>query len=616
MRADESNGGSRTAGTPPARAPAGAQAGHTIPPSARTRRRLAAILVADAVGYTRLMEADEDYTHAWQMLLRSEILDPGITAHAGRTVKNTGDGFVAIFDSARDATECALSLQQAVVARTAEQPAERRITYRMGVNLADVIVEHDDIYGDGVNVAARLQTYAEPGGIIVSGAVAEQMGTSPGVSVIDLGDIHLRNLARPVRVFALRLQAAPSRLIGDVLAGSEPRPSIAVLPFRMHLTDPEESYFADGIVDDIIHGLAALKELFVISRGSALGYSGSTLDVRAIGRELGVRYVLYGSVRRSGGRLRITTELSDAETGTIIRADQYDGSLTDLFELQSQIAVNVVRTIAPHVRERELVRAMRKQPQNLTAYDLVLQALDLLYRMDYESFSRARGLLQQAIAHDPTYAPAHYYTALWYVFRVGEIGASSEENAAAATMHAAAAIEHDPDDALGLAIAGHVQSFFLRDYRTALSLLDRAIAASPSSAMAWTMSSVTRGYVDDGPTAVQHGEQGVRLSPLDARLFWHEGVLAQAHYIAGNYEEALEWARSAVARNESIRHNARTLIATLAALGKQDEAEEAARHLLRIQPDFRLGSYAARCPFRSPTLEIWLARLKSAGLPE
>jgi adenylate cyclase len=227
--------------------------------------------------------------------------------------------------------------------------------------------------------------------------------------------------------------------VGDVLAGSEPRPSIVVLPFRMHPTSPEESYFADGIVDDIIHGLAALKELFVVSRGSALGYGGATLDVGAIGRELGVRYVLYGSVRRSGGRLRIGTELSDAETGTIIRVDQYEGSLTDLFELQGRIAVNVVKTIAPQVRERELVRAMRKQPQNLTAYDFVLQALDLLYRMDYESFSRARGLLQQAIAHDPSYAPAYAYTAYWYVLRVGEMGSSDPVSDAAAAVSRARA---------------------------------------------------------------------------------------------------------------------------------------------------------------------------------
>jgi len=385
----------------------------------------------------------------------------------------------------------------------------------------------------------------------------------------------------------------------------------------MRPTDPAENYFTDGMVDEIIHGLASLKELFVISRGSVPRYGGTSIDVRTIARDLGVRYVLYGSVRRSAERLIIETELSDAETGTVIRADQYGGSLTDLFELQGQIAVNVVKTIAPHVHERELVRAMRKQPQNLTAYDLVLQALDVLYRMDYESFSRARGLLQQAIAHDPGYAPAYSFTALWYIFRIGEMGSSDPDgDGAAATRYATAALERDSDDALALAISGHVCAYSQRNYSEAMSLLARATAAGPSSAMAWSMSSATHGYICDGATAVTHGEQGVRLSPLDARLFWHEGLLAQAYYVAGNYEEALEWVRSALARNESIRYNFRTLIATLAALGRGDEAAEAVQRFLRLQPDFRMGTYSRLCPFQQPILDTWLARLRSAGLPE
>lgn len=581
------------------------------------RRRLAAILVADMVGYSRLMEAYEEYTYSWHVHLRVDVLEPGIAEHGGRIVKNTGDGFVAIFDSADEATRCALALQRALVVKTAQQPVERRIAFRMAVNLADIIVEHDDVYGDGVNVAARLQAYAEPGGVIISGSVAEQLQSDPSVGVIDLGDLPLRNRVRPVRVYALRTPAPPSRLIGDALAGSEPRPSLAVLPFRMYPTDPDERYFGDGVVEDIIHGLASLKELFVVSRGSVLGYGGPTLDVGAIGRELGVRYILHGTVHRSGGRLRISTELSDAETGTVIRSDQYEGTLVDLFELHGRIALNVVRTIAPHVREHELVRAMRKQPQNMTAYDLVLQALTLLYRMDYESFSRARGLLQQALAHDPSYAPAYAYTALWYIFRVGEIGSPDPDaDGAAAAAHALAALERDGEDALALAISGHVQSYLLKEYDKAIAFLDAAIAAGPSSAMAWTMSSLTRGFVGDGALAIQHAEQGVRLSPLDARLFWHEGGLAQAHYVHGNYEEALEWVRSAVGRNGSVRYNLRTLIATLAAVGREDEAAEAAQQLLRIQPEFRLGRYAKQCPFVRPIRDTWLARLRSAGLPE
>jgi adenylate cyclase len=580
-------------------------------------RRLAAVLAADVVGYTRLMEADEEETHAQLMRLRSDVLDQQIASHHGQVIKNTGDGFLAIFNSAQAAAQCALALQQSVADETAAMAPDSRISFRMAINIADVIIEADDIYGDGVNVAARLQAYAVPGGIVVSSAVAEQLRSGLGLVTTDLGDLHLRNLARPLRVFSLQVDRTPTKRMGDAMPGTESRPSIAVLPFRKHQTDPEETYFAAGIVDNIIHALAGLKELFVISRGSTIGYGGDTIDVRAIGRELGVRYVLYGSVQRSGGHIRIGTELSDAEAGPVIRSDQYDGDLADLFELQDRISANVAKTIAPHVRERELVRAMRKHPQNMTAYDFVLQALDYLYRMDYESFSRARGLLEQAISHDPDYAPAYSYTAYWYVFRVGEIGSDDPEaDATAGARYAASAIERDGNDALALALFGHVQSFLLHDFKKAMRFLERAVEAGPSSAMAWTMSSATHGYVGDGPTAVKHAEQGVRLSPVDACTFWHEGILGQSHYVNGNHEQALAWTRSAIGRNESIRFTRRTLIATLSALGKNEEAAHEARHLLRLQPEFRLGQYAKRCPFQEPILATWIAHLRSAGLPD
>jgi adenylate cyclase len=581
------------------------------------RRRLAAILAADVVGYTRLMEAHEENTHTRLMQLRSEVLDPGVTALNGRIVKNTGDGFLATFDTARDATRCALSLQEAVAVNTAGMPADERISFRMGLNAADIIVEKDDVYGDGVNIAARLQTYAPAGGIVVSGAVAEQVGRDFNVSVIDLGELHLRNMGRPVRVYSLQPSKQPAKLVGEAPAGSEPRPSIAVLPFRMNLATPDEGYFADGVVDDIIRGLAGLKELFVVSRGSSLGFGGRNIDVREIGRQLGVRYVLYGGVQRTMTTIRIVTELSDAESGEVIRSDLHEGDPGELFALQDRIAISVVRQIAPQVRERELMRAMRKHPQNLTAYELVLQALDLLYRMDYDSFSKARGLLELAISHDPNFALAYSYVALWYVFRIGEIGSPDPDgDAIAGARYATEAIERGGDDAFALAVYGHVQSFLLHDFEKARIVLERAIAAGPSSAMAWTMASATSGFLGDGALAVNQGEQGVRLSPLDARSFWHEGLLGQAHYVNGDYEQALEWVRSAVSRNDLIRFNQRLLIVILSALGRHEEAGVAARHLMQIQPDFRLSSYVKRCPFRGAALETWLGHLRSAGLAD
>jgi adenylate cyclase len=581
------------------------------------QRRLAAILAADVVGYTRLMETHEVDTHIRLMQLRSEVLGPGVAAQRGRIVKNTGDGFLATFDTARDATRCALSLQEAVAARTAGLPADQRISFRMGLNAADIIMEGDDVFGDGVNIAARLQTYARSGGVVVSSAVAEQLGNDFNVNVIDLGDLRLRNIGRPVRVYALHPPMQPSKLVGEAAAGSEPRPSIAVLPFRMNLVDPDQGYFVDGIVYDIIRGLAALKELFVVSRGSTLGYGGRNIDVREIGRQLGVRYILYGSVQKTSTTLRIGTELSDAESGEVIRSDQYEGDLGDLFALQDRIAISVVRTIAPQVRERELMRALRTHPQNLTAYDLVLQAIELLYRMDYDSFSRARGLLEQAISHDPNYALAYSCVALWYVFRIGEIGSPDPDgDAIAGARYAAQAVERGADDAFALAVYAHAQSFLLHDLDEGRVVSERAMAAGPSSAMAWTMASATSGFLGDGPAAVRQGEQGVRLSPLDARSFWHEGLLAQAHYVNDDHEQALEWARSALNRNGLIRFNHRLLIVTLDALGRRQEAAEAARRLLQIQPDFHVSSYARRCPFRAAALETWLGHLRSAGLPD
>ncbi len=585
--------------------------------SAETGHRNCAILAADVVGYARLMAEDERGTHARLMRLRAGALDPSISAHGGNLIKNTGDGFLAIFDDARPAIACALDMHRAIAASEAEQMPAQRISMRMGVNVGDVIMEGGDIYGDAVNIAARLQTYAEPGGTAVTGSVAERIGADPVIRTVDLGSLYLHNLARPVRMFTLRVEGTEARLVGNTPLGTDDRPSIAVLPFRKNQTDPHEAYFADGIVDDIIYALAGLKELFVISRGSTLGYGGEEIDVRAIGRALGVRYVLYGSVRRAAGRLRIATELSDAETGAIIRSDKYQGELGDLFDLQDRISASVVTTIAPHVLELELQRACRKHPQNMTAYDFLLQALDRMYRMDPESFARARGLLQQAMTHDPFYAPAYSYAAYWYVFHVGE-GRSTDPEADSreAARLAGTALRLNESDPLALAIYGHVQSFLLRDYERAMHFLDRAVQVGPSSAVAWTMSSATQGYVGNGKAAVEMAVRGIRLAPQGPYRFWNEAILGQAHYVDGNYEEAAIWARRAVGRNGAVVFSLRTLITSLMALGKTEEAVAAGQQLMQLQPGFRMRRYEKLCPFRGDALAAWLDRLRAAGLPE
>jgi len=580
------------------------------------QRKLVAILAADIVGYSRLMEEDEAAT-VDDLKGHQAVILPAVGRHGGRVIDTAGDGILAEFPSVINATECAVGIQTMMAARNEAQPESRRMRFRIGLNLGDVIHDETRIYGDGVNVAARLQTYAEPGGVVVSGAVAEQIVNLAGVHVVNLGELHLRNISRPVRAFALQIDDVQTRALGDAPIGAEGRPSIVVLPFRKGQSDPDDAYFADGIVDNIIHALAGLKELLVISRGSTLGYGGAGIDVRAIGRELGVRYVMYGSVQRAAGHLRIATELSDAETGAIVSSERYDSELSALFTLQDTISAQIVTTIAPHVRQRERLRAMRKHPKNLTSYDLVLQALGPLYEMDYESFFRARGLLQQAMAFDPGYAPAYSYAAYWHMFRIGQ-GWSPDERAdiTEAARTAVAAIERDPGDALALSIYGHVQSFLLKDYDTAVEYLDRALAAGPSCALAWTMSSATCGYLGQGAIAVLRAEHGLRLSPLDSHVFFHEHILSQAHYINGNYDEAIVWARKAAQHNGRLTSNLRVLAASLVAVGKTGEATDVARQLLAVEPRFRLRAFAARTPLRGAVRDTFVDRLRAAGLPD
>jgi adenylate cyclase len=577
--------------------------------------RLVSVLMVDVVGYTRLMELDEPGTHGRLMNFRFSILQPIVEERRGRIVKNTGDGFLAVFESARDAMEAAITMQSEVTKRESDQPPDRRIAFRMGLNIADVIVEDHDIYGDGVNIAARLQSYAEPGGIVVSGVFRDAVGGSFGLDTVDLGLLHLRHLSHPVQVISLSLPGAPTTAFGEMTGGYEGRASIAVLPFR-NLAGPDEAYFAHGMVDHIIYALAALKELFVISRGSTVGFFDS-IDLRDIGKHLGVRYVLSGSVLRSGQRLRIGTELGDASTGEIIHADQHAGDLGDLFDVQDRIAQEVFKTIAPNVRDRELKKSMRKHPQNMTAYDLVLQAMEPLYQLDYATFSRARGLLQRAIALDPGYAPAFSYAAYWHMFRQGQ-GWSPDVSAdiSTAARLARAAIANDSHDAMALAIFGHTQSHLTKDLEQSIGIFDSAIAICPNAAMAWILKAATLCFIGDGPSAVRCGETGVRLSPFDQHVFFAEHILAQAHYVNRNFVQAISWGRRADMHNARNTSNLRTLISSLIAINRTEEARGVANRHAEIVPGFRVSAWAARTPMQGDIKTQRIIRLLAAGMPE
>lgn len=582
------------------------------------QRRSMTVLAADIVGYTRLMEADEEGTHRRAMHLQNAVFAPCIGKHGGRIVKRTGDGFLASFDTTQRGVRCAIELQQAAVRSAADDKPDRRIQFRMGVNVCEPIEDAQDIFGEGVIIATRLQAYAEPGDVVLTQTVADEVGPFPdGPPRFPLGDLMLKNLSHPVRAVGLRIGSLGRSAPSAPFRNGDRRPSIVVLPFRNMPPDPANSHVATGVVDEIVHALGGLRELFVIARASTLGYADADADVRDVGRQLGVRYVLNGAVHRHANRFRISTELSETGTGQVLSTDMTEGRRANLFELQARVAVHVLKQIAPQVREQELRRIMRQSPDSLTAYDLTLQALEYLYRMDYASHSRARSLLQQAVSEDPDFATAYTYIAYSLIFRVGEGWSTDPAADTGEALRAAnAAIERNRSDAFALAIFGHVQAFLLHNFDAARLFLDRAIDIGPNCAHAWTFSSAMLGYVGDARNAIAHAEHGLRLSPLDAHVFWHESLLAQAYYVGGRFEDAVTWSRRAAHRNNQAVANWRLLTASLAALGRDADARIAARGLLAAQPGFRLGPYAALCPFQPPILEPWLDRLRSAGLPE
>ena len=378
--------------------------------------RILAVMMADVVDYTRLTEAAELETHARLRALRVEVIDPCVVTYRGQIIKNTGDGFLASFDSSVDALRCALEIQREVPLREMSVPANGKIRLRLGLNVGEVIIEEEDIYGTAVNIAARLEQFSPPGGIIVSAAMHALTRSRMDVPVQDLGQLELKNLSQPVHAYSLMIPGIDSAVASSLLGGRRAKlPSIAVLPLQMLGEEPERAYFGEGIIDDIIFNLSSVRGLLVIARTSALSYRNRPLDLQKIGQELGVQYVLTGTVRRSVNHLRITAELSDVQTGSVVWIDRYDGDLTELFDLQERIAGRIAWSLVPHLREAELKSTRRKRPENMNAYDLLLQAIDLLYHMNHSDFARGGELLRQAIAADDTYATAYTYTALWQI---------------------------------------------------------------------------------------------------------------------------------------------------------------------------------------------------------
>jgi len=577
-------------------------------------RRLTAILAADVVGYSRLMGANEAGTLSALKAIRAELIDPTIAEHRGRIVKAMGDGVLAEFPSVVSAVACAAKIQRGVRKRNPDLPKDRRIEFRIGVNLGDVIVEGDDIFGDGVNVAARLESLAEPSGICVSAIVHDQVQGKLDCDFHDIGEQSLKNINRPVRVYRVRAACAASN--GPPTLTLPDKASIAVLPFANLSGDPEQEYFADGMVEEIITALARIRWLCVIARNSTFAYKGRAIDAKQIGRELGIRYLLEGSVRKSSDRVRITAQLIDATNGAHLWADRFDGSLEEVFDLQDKVAISVAGVIEPTLRQAEIERARRKRPDSLAAYDLYLRALPHAFTAMPENADKALTLLVKAIELEPDFAAAHAIIA-WCHEQQYLRGGLQEETRNAALRHARHAMATGSDDAVALATAGFVIAAAGRDYETAVTAFDRSFALSSSSALAFGFSSIVRAWMGADAIAVEHANRALRLSPFDPLIYVPYLGLAYAHFAAGRFEEAAAAAHMASQSNPRFTVPHMLHAAALGMLGRREGAMTAVERLLELQPGITVATaiLSARCvnPKHIDALENALRR---AGLPE
>ncbi len=592
-------------------------------------RKLAAILASDVVGYSRLASIDEDRILARLRALRSDLIDPTIAVHNGRVVKRTGDGSIVEFRSVVDAVRCAIEVQNAMVERNAGLPPDRRIEFRIGIHLGDVVEESDgDLMGDGVNIAARLEGVAAPGTICLSEDAYRQVRARLDLSVSDLGQTQLKNIAEPLRVYSLAvgagsgpqpaIQVAPHAASPPADPSAHNKPSIAVLPFTNMSGDPEQEYFADGMVDDITTALSRFNQLFVIARNSSFTYKGRSVDVRQVARELGVRYVLEGGIRKAGNRLRITGQLIDASNGSHLWANKFDGDLEDVFALQDKITESVVGAIEPTLRKAEMERARRKPAESLDAYDHYLRALPHVYAMRPERNLAALELLGRAIELDPHYAPALAHAAWCYEQRLlrGWSQVAADDVARGAAL-ARRTIEVGGEDAVPLVLAGFFLVMVARDYDAGFDSISRAVASNPGSGFVALIACAAQVWAGNPHQALVLAERGMALSPLDPSFFMYLTNAGAAYLFTDRPAEAVDLAKRAIAQYPDWDTTYWTLIPAHVQLGQLPEAGAALRHLLKLAPGLTVTDMRNRLPTRDPkSLDIVLDGLRRAGLPE
>jgi adenylate cyclase len=582
----------------------------------RIDRRLAAIFAGDIAGYSRLMSIDEEGTLRQLKAHRKELVDPKITEHRGRIVKTTGDGMLVEFVSVVDAVRCAVDIQRGMADRNTHVPPEKCIQFRIGLNVGDIIIDGDDIYGDGVNVAARLEALAEPGGIMVSRVVHDQVQDKLSFGFDDLGEQTVKNIARPVGVHRIQLtdQTTPSKAATGPTERTTPdRPSIAVLPFANMSGDPEQEYFADGISEDIITGLSKLRWFFIIARNSSFAYKGKAVDVKRAARELGVRYVLEGSVRKGGNRVRITAQLIDAATGNHIWADRYDGELTDVFALQDEITCKVVAAIEPKLLEAEGVRSQNRSPEDLGAWDLVIQANSLFWRMTRTEGDAAIATLRRAIERYPDYGPAH--SMLAFMLLLSQLtGWNRDESAAkqAAALAKRAAELDDSDPWVHMAL-GYV-AFSMRRTDEAVEEFRQALELNPNFAAAHGYLGFALAMAGRSDEAIPHAEQAIQMSPQDPQNAIFNTAIAVALYLAGRYPEAVAFGRKALQQRTQFTSGHRIYVASLAQAGQVEEARESLSQLKEAFPEMTIAWIERYVPYTAGPMAKFLEGMRKAGL--
>jgi TolB-like protein len=542
-------------------------------------------------------------------------VEPLVAKHQGRIFKVTGDGVLIEFASAVDAFQCAVELQQAMAVANRDQPENRHVIFRIGVNLGDVMVEGSDLYGDGVNIAARLETIAEPGGIVVSEDAHRQVRNKVDIGFDDLGAQSLKNIAEPVRVY--RIVGTPTVVAHAPSQATADKPSIAVLPFANLSGDAEQEYFADGMVEEIVTALSRFRWLFVIARNSSFAYKGKAVDVKRVGRELGVRYVLEGSVRKSGSRVRIAGQLVDAATGATLWADRFDGSLEDIFDLQDQVTASVVGVIAPRLEQAEIERSKRKPTESLDAYDNFLRGM-----AEYHSWTRvgqdeALSYFRRAIELDPNFASAYGMAARCYASRKAGGWETDRVRAIAETVRLARrATELGRDDALALGTAGFALAWVAGEVEDGAALIGRAVQLNPNFAWGWLFSGWVKVWLGEPEVAIEHLGRAMRLSPRDTHMISMNAAAACANFFLGRYVEA--WASAEAAMRERPEYGFPYCVAAASAAlaGRTEDARKTMAHLRELMPELRTAQIKDLFPLRrAEHLDSFANALREAGLP-